>query len=80
MDFVTIGLGVVIILFGLYTWIMRIKSPEKFGKLKAMKDKFGSTAGQTIHTIAYTVMPVLFGIVVIRAGINGLSIMQFIAM
>ena len=79
MDFLTIGLGVVIILFGLYTSVMRIKFPEKSGKLKAMKDKFGSTSGQTIHTIAYTVMPVLFGIVVIRAGLNGLSIMQFIA-
>ena len=80
MDFVTVGLGVAVVLYGLYTLIMRIKPPEKFGKLKAMKDKFGSTAGQTIHVIAYTAMPILFGVIVIIAGINGLSIMQFIAM
>lgn len=64
MDFVTIAFGVVAILYGLYTLIMRIKSPEKFGKLKAMKDKFGSSAGQTIHVLAYTVMPIVFGVIV----------------
>lgn len=80
MNFVTIGVGVAVILYGLYTLIMRMKAPEKFGKLKAMKDKFGNTSGQIIHTIAYTIVPVVLGILVMVAGVKGLSIMQFIAM
>ncbi|MEH6345489.1 MAG: hypothetical protein V7785_10425 [Bermanella sp.] len=79
MDVITLGLGVVIILYGIYTLVARIKSPEKFGKLVAMKEKFGNGVGTAIHTFAYTFMPVAFGSIVVAAGINGISIAEFMA-
>jgi hypothetical protein len=78
MDLVTITIGVVISLYGIYTLMMRIKSPEKFGKLSAMKDKFGDTAGNTIHIIAYTVLPIVSGVLVVFAGFKGQSIIEII--
>ncbi len=79
MDLLTLSLGCVVVLFGLYTLIVRIKAPDKFAKLSAMKEKFGSNLGIAIHTFAYTIIPLIFGGVLINAGINGISIMQFMA-
>jgi hypothetical protein len=78
MDIVTVVVGALICLYGLYTLVMRIKSPEKFVKLKAMKEKFGNSAGNIIHIIAYTVAPIVFGAIVIVSGLNGLSILDII--
>jgi hypothetical protein len=71
MNYPTIGIGVFALLFGVYTFFVRLKSPEKFGKLKAMKEKFGEKGGTVIHTIAYTIVPIVAGIVFIITGING---------
>jgi translation elongation factor EF-1beta len=60
-----IGLGVLCIGYGIYTGIVRVKSPEKLGKYDAMKERFGNTAGKIIHTISYTVLPIVFGIIMI---------------
>ena len=79
MDLITISLGCIVILFGFYTLITRIKAPEKFAKLSAMKEKFGNGLGVAIHTFAYTIVPIIFGGILINAGINGVSLMQFIA-
>ncbi len=78
MNLVTIGIGLLIFLYGLYTMILRIKSPDKLGKLKAMKDKFGDNTGNILHIIAYTVLPIIFGTILIFAGLNGLSILEFL--
>lgn len=75
MDVVTIGIGGVICLYGIYTLTMRTRSPEKLGKLTAMKDKFGDSTGMAIHIVAYTVVPIVMGIIVTFAGFNGLSIL-----
>ena len=77
MDVVTLGTGVVIILFGLYTLLARIKFPEKFAKLEAMKERFGRVGGLLIHTIAYIVIPVFFGSLLVVAGLNGVSLAEF---
>ena len=79
MELSTIILGVTVALFGLYTFVVRIKAPDKFIKLSAMKDKFGNAAGTTIHTIAYSIVPLVFGGILVNAGVNGISIMQFMA-
>lgn len=75
MNLFTIGIGVAICLYGIYTLRMRTRSPEKFGKLTAMKDKFGDSTGMAIHIVAYTVVPIVVGIIVSFAGFNGLSIL-----
>jgi hypothetical protein len=70
MNYVTIGMGTVAVLYGILTMILRIKSPEKFGKLEAMKKRFGSTMGLVIHIFAYSVLPILFGLFSIFVGMN----------
>ena len=78
MDIVTVIVGFLICLYGLYTLIMRIKRPDKFGKLKAMKEKFGEGKGNVIHIVAYTVVPIVLGAIVIFSGFNGLSLIDII--
>ena len=80
MDIVTISIGAVFCVYGLYTGFARVKAPEKLTKLQSMKDKFGAGAGTAIHTLAYSVLPILFAALVINAGKNGVSIMQFLGL
>jgi len=65
---VTIILGVFCVSFGIYTAIMRKKSPEKFGKLVVMKEKFGNKAGNTIHLVFYTFLPIFLGLVLLMGA------------
>ncbi len=58
-------LGLGLITFGIWTHYLRIKSPEKFSKLEAMKKFYGQKRGETIHLIAYTAVPIVFGILVL---------------
>jgi hypothetical protein len=51
-----------------------MKNPEKFGKLNAMKEKYGEKTGVTIHTISYTVIPIVAGIIFIVVGFMGVTI------
>jgi hypothetical protein len=53
---------------------MRIRSPEKFGKLDAMKEKFGDKAGQVIHVVSYTILPLLAGITFLVSGFLGVNL------
>jgi hypothetical protein len=74
MNVITLSLGIILFGFGIFSIILRIKSPEKFGKLEAMKNKFGDEGGMLIHIIFYSVLPILAGIVFIVCGILGVSI------
>ena len=74
MDPLTTGIGVICICFGLYTAIIRVNSPQKFVKLEAMKQKFGKKTGTFIHKVAYTFLPLVFGVIMTFAGIKGISI------
>ena len=49
MDIITISIGAIIILFGIYTLYARIITPEKFDKLQAMKGYFGLEVGTIIQ-------------------------------
>lgn len=77
MDFITISFGSIIVLYGLYGAVMRKISPEKFVKLEAMKEKLGEAAGNRAHFFFYSVMPIIFGSIVIWAGTKGMSLSQF---
>jgi hypothetical protein len=39
-----------------------------------MQEKFGKHAGYTIHLIAYSIAPLVFGAIMIFAGKNGKEI------
>ena len=78
MQYTTLALGAAIVFFGIYTALTSIKSPEQLIKLKYMRAKLGLRAGTIFHTMAYVVVPLVFGFFIIRAGINGIGIIEFI--
>jgi len=71
MNYTTLTIGLFALLFGIYTLVLRTKKPEKFGKLNVMKEKYGEKAGVAIHTISYTVIPIIAGILFIVIGLKG---------
>jgi hypothetical protein len=51
-----------------------LKKPSLLNKLEPMKEKFGNSAGNFIHIIAYTIVPTVAGCVFINSGLAGRSI------
>ena len=76
MNPMTVGLGALIVAYGCYTAYARVKAPHQFHKLDAMKKFWGESAGVAIHFVGYTVVPIVVGIAMIIAGMNGLSIID----
>jgi hypothetical protein len=74
MNIITLVLGIVFFGYGVFSIILRIKSPEKFGKLETMKNRFGDKGGMVIHIIFYSILPIIVGIVFIVCGILGVKI------
>ena len=77
MNGITIGIGCVIVGYGLFSGIMRFVKPSMFRKLEPMKARLGPAAGSVIHFIGYVVVPVMVGIYFIVAGISGMSFLDF---
>jgi len=70
MNWGSVALGAVMIGYGIWTGFQRPRAPEKFEKLQAMKEFYGAKRGTIIHVIGYTVLPIIFGIVFLVAGIR----------
>jgi hypothetical protein len=62
-------LGIAAVAYGLYTLYLRSRSPDKFGKLEAMKQQWGDRAGTIAHVIGYTVLPIIFGLGLIASSL-----------
>jgi hypothetical protein len=71
MNYTTLAIGLFALIFGVCSLFIRVKHPEKFGKLNAMKEKYGNKIGTAIHTISYTVIPIIAGILLIIIGLKG---------
>jgi len=78
MQYSTLALGAAIIFYALYIIYTSIKSPDELVKLKYMRAKLGNKAGTIIHTLVYSIIPLIFGCFVLAAGINGITIGEFI--
>lgn len=74
MNWITIGIGALILCGGLYMTLLRFTNPQKLNKLEPMKQRFGATAGPIIHVVAYSVMPIVAGIIFIITGVKGGSL------
>ncbi len=74
MNLATIVIGAAALGFGIYTAYVRATNPARFGKLEAMKKQWGEGPGKAVHMLAYTVMPIIFGILMIVAGLLGVSL------
>jgi hypothetical protein len=75
MNYTTLAIGLLALLFGICTLFIRMKHPQTFSKLNAMKEKYGEKAGTLIHTISYTILPIIAGIIFIIIGFMGESIL-----
>ena len=73
MNIPTILIGIAALLFGIYTIYIRSASPDKLGKLKAMKENLGEKRGALIHLVFYSIIPVIFGVILLFAGFKGVS-------
>ena len=64
MDFDIIlgGMGVA---FGLYTLFARIFAPSHLWKLEPMKKQWGEKVGLAVHVLAYTVLPLVLGAILL---------------
>lgn len=74
MNWVTMGIGIAAILYGVFTLFLRFTAPEKFGKLEAMKERLGEKAGLAFHFFSYTVIPIAVGVSLVIAGIKGATL------
>lgn len=78
MQYTTLALGFAIVFYSLYITYASFKTPSDLIRLKYMRDKFGLRAGTIIHTITYIIVPFIFGCFILSAGVEGLTIQQFI--
>ena len=71
MNYTTLAIGLFTLIFGICSLFIRVKHPGKFWKLNVMKEKYGEKTGATIHTISYTIIPIIAGILFIIIGLKG---------
>lgn len=76
MNPMTLAIGALFVAYGCYTAYARVKAPQQFHKLEAMKKFWGEGPGFVMHVMAYTVMPIVVGFVLILSGFNGRSIID----
>lgn len=62
---INVIIGIAAIAFGFLTLFLRLKAPEKLGKLKAMQLFWGKRNGNIVHFISYTLVPMVFGAVML---------------
>jgi hypothetical protein len=66
---IDIVFGIFAIGFALLTLVLRFTDPGKLGKLEAMQERWGETVGTAIHWIAYTIVPLVAGLVFLMKGL-----------
>ncbi len=60
-------LGVLAIVYGLYSFIQRKVAPEKIEKLQTMIERNGEKMGHSIHLFGYTILPIVAGLLLLFA-------------
>jgi hypothetical protein len=54
-------IGALLVLFGLYSIFARFFAPHHLAKLEPMKKMWGEKGGLIMHVVAYTVLPLIAG-------------------
>ena len=63
--------GVLAIVYGLYSFIQRKVAPEKIVKLQTMIERNGEKMGHSIHLFGYTILPIVAGLLLLYAHFRG---------
>mgnify|MGYP001816429881 CR=1 FL=1 len=63
--------GVLAIVYGLYSFIQRKVAPEKIVKLQTMIERTGEKMGHSIHLFGYTILPIVAGRLLLYAPVRG---------
>jgi len=71
MDYPNLMFGTVALTFGIYMLYLRVsgKIPAS-EKLIKMKQLMGDTTGNIVHLIAYTILPVVVGLVMLATAFS----------
>ena len=64
-------IGLLAIVYGLYSFIQRKTAPEKIAKLQTMIERNGEKMGNSIHLFGYTIMPIVAGLLLLYADFRG---------
>lgn len=64
-------LGVLAIVYGLYSFVQRKTAPEKIEKLQSMIERNGEKMAHSIHLFGYTILPIIAGLLLLFAHIRG---------
>jgi hypothetical protein len=64
-------IGVLAIVYGLYSFIQRKVAPEKIVKLQTMIERNGEKMGHSIHLFGYTILPIVAGLLLLYAHFRG---------
>ncbi len=60
--------GVLAIVYGLYSFYQRKTAPENIAKLQESIERNGEKMANTIHLIGYTIMPIIAGLMLLFAA------------
>ncbi len=64
-------IGVLAIVYGLYSFIQRKVAPEKIEKLQTMIERNGEKMAHSIHLFGYTILPIVAGLLLLYAHYRG---------
>ena len=64
-------LGILAIVYGLYSYKQRKVAPEKIEKLQSMIERNGEKMGHSIHLFGYTILPIVAGLLLLFSYFQG---------
>jgi hypothetical protein len=67
MNNINFILGVLAIVYGLYSFYQRKTAPENIAKLQTMIERNGEKMGHSIHLFGYTLLPIAAGLMLLHA-------------
>jgi hypothetical protein len=64
-------IGVLAIVYGLYSFIQRKVAPQNIEKLQSMIERNGEKMAHSIHLFGYTILPIVAGLLLLFAHFRG---------
>lgn len=78
MNAVTIAIGLACWLIALIFGYRSVKCQDTDGRLKMMRATLGDKKGMICFRFTYVAMPIFIGVMVVTAGVEGYTILEFL--